>query len=173
MAKTQGLSLAPTKINGICGRLMCCLGYEAEFYEETLKKMPKVGSEINTPSGKGTVVYNDILRERVSVKRQAEGDTFVVEDFTLEELATGKKKPEKKEEIEELPAEKTEPVEKHEKHKNHDKREKQQNNQNKPVQKPENSENKPESTQKGEGKKPFFKHKKHKNKHFQKPEQKN
>lgn len=177
MAKTQGLSLAPTKINGICGRLMCCLGYEAEFYEETLKKMPKVGSEINTPSGKGTVVYNDILRERVSVKRQAEGDTFVVEDFTLEELATGKKKPEKKEEIEELPAEKTEPVEKrekHEKHKNHDKREKQQqNNQNKTVQKPENSENKPESTQKGEGKKPFFKHKKHKNKHFQKPEQKN
>ncbi len=93
MAKIQGLSLAPTKINGICGRLMCCLGYETSTYEEALKKMPKVGSEISTPNGKGIVVYNDLLRERVSVKRQAEGDTFVVEDFDLDEL-NGKKKPE-------------------------------------------------------------------------------
>ena len=84
MAKIQGLSLAPTKINGICGRLMCCLGYESDIYEEILKKMPKVNSEVKTPNGKGTVVYNDILRERVSVKRQAEGDTFVVEDFELD-----------------------------------------------------------------------------------------
>ncbi len=87
MAKTQGLSLSPTKINGICGRLMCCLAYEAGQYDEILSKMPKIGSEITTPSGKGIVVYNDILRERVSVKRQAEGDSFVVEDFALEELA--------------------------------------------------------------------------------------
>ena len=100
MAKIQGLSLSPTKINGICGRLMCCLGYETETYEEALKKMPKVGSEISTPNGKGVVVYNDLLRERVSVKRQAEGDTFVVEDFDLDEL-NGKKKPEKQEAVEE------------------------------------------------------------------------
>lgn len=86
MAKIQGLSLAPTKINGICGRLMCCLGYESEMYEKMLEKMPKLGSYIKTPSGSGTVVYNDILRERVSVKRQAEGDTFVVEDFSLEDI---------------------------------------------------------------------------------------
>lgn len=86
MAKIQGLSLSPTKINGICGRLMCCLGYETKVYEEILAKMPKINSEVITPKGKGTVVYNDILRERVSVKRQAEGDTFVVEDYELEEL---------------------------------------------------------------------------------------
>ncbi len=86
MAKNQGLSLSPTKINGICGRLMCCLGYESEMYEQILSKMPKVGSEISTPNGKGIVVFNDILREKVSIKRQADGDNFVVEEFTLEEI---------------------------------------------------------------------------------------
>ena len=86
MAKVQGLSLSPTKINGICGRLMCCLGYESEIYEEVLKRMPKINTEVTTPNGKGVAVYNDILHERVSVKRQAEGDTFVVEDFALEEV---------------------------------------------------------------------------------------
>lgn len=91
MAKNQGLSLSPTKINGICGRLLCCLAYESEMYDEILSKMPKINSEIMTPSGMGVVVYNDILREKVSVKRKTDGDTFVVEDFTLEEIRTGKK----------------------------------------------------------------------------------
>lgn len=86
MAKIQGLSLSPTKINGICGRLMCCLGYESKTYEEILSRMPKIGQEIKLQTGKGTVVYNDILRERVSIKRVAEGDTFVVEDFALDEI---------------------------------------------------------------------------------------
>lgn len=85
-AKVQGLSLSPTKINGVCGRLMCCLGYEAKMYEEMQAKMPKINSEVETPKGKGTVVYNDILRERVSVKRQAEGDTIVVEEYELYEI---------------------------------------------------------------------------------------
>lgn len=112
MAKTQGLSLSPTKINGICGRLMCCLAYESETYEKILEKMPKINSEVNTPNGKGTVVYNDILRERVSVRRQSDGDTFVVEDFALEEIGMNGKpaKPRVKEEPKEEP--KTE--EKHE-----------------------------------------------------------
>ena len=105
MAKTQGLSLSPTKINGICGRLMCCLGYESDIYEEILKRMPKVNSEVKTPSGKGTVVYNDILRERVSVKRQAEGDTFVVEDFALEEVEFAGHPAVKKQEPKEVKAE--------------------------------------------------------------------
>lgn len=86
MAKIQSLSLSPTKINGICGRLMCCLGYESKMYEEILSKMPKVNSEVETPNGKGTVVYNDILRERVSVKRKADGDTIVVEEFELYDI---------------------------------------------------------------------------------------
>ncbi len=92
MAKVQGLSLSPTKINGVCGRLMCCLGYESGTYEEVLSRMPKVNSEVTSPKGKGVVVYNDILRERVSVKRQAEGDTFVVEDYDLDEISWGDKK---------------------------------------------------------------------------------
>lgn len=95
-AKIQGLSLSPTKINGVCGRLMCCLGYEAKMYEEQVAKMPKINSEVETPNGKGTVVYNDILRERVSVKRQAEGDTIVVEEFELYDLKGYGKKPEEK-----------------------------------------------------------------------------
>lgn len=91
MAKNQGLSLSPSKINGVCGRLLCCLAYESDMYEEILSKMPKINSEIMTPNGSGIVVYNDILRERVSVKRKSDGDTFVVEDFSLEEIRTGKR----------------------------------------------------------------------------------
>ena len=86
MAKNQGLSLNPTKISGLCGRLMCCLGYENSQYEEVLKKMPKINSEIDSPKGKGVVVYNDILRERVSVKIKQNDDSFVVFDFSLPEL---------------------------------------------------------------------------------------
>ena len=51
MAKTQGLSLNPTKISGLCGRLMCCLSYENAHYAETAKKMPKLGSKVETVDG--------------------------------------------------------------------------------------------------------------------------
>lgn len=105
MAKVQSLSLSPTKINGVCGRLMCCLGYESKMYEEQLAKMPKVNSEVETPNGTGTVVYNDILRERVSVKRKAEGDTIVVEDFALNQLK-GYGEPDSEEKSEKKPVEK-------------------------------------------------------------------
>ena len=80
MAKNQGLSLSPTKISGLCGRLMCCLGYENSTYEEILSRLPKINSYVECPSGKGTVVYLDILRERVSVKIPQGEDSFVVED---------------------------------------------------------------------------------------------
>lgn len=93
MAKVQSLSLSPTKINGVCGRLMCCLGYESQMYEEKLAKMPKVNSEVETPNGRGTVVYNDILRERVSVKRKADGDTLVIEEFELYDIVGFGEKP--------------------------------------------------------------------------------
>jgi len=86
MAKNQGLSLNPTKISGLCGRLMCCLGYENSQYEEILKKMPKINSEIDSPKGRGFVVYNDILRERVSVKIKQNDDSFIVYDFSIPEL---------------------------------------------------------------------------------------
>lgn len=85
MAKSQGLSLNPTKISGLCGRLMCCLSYENEHYNETIKKMPKVGSFVETPNGKGVVVFNNILKEIVQVKHM-NGDTFEVKDYALKEV---------------------------------------------------------------------------------------
>lgn len=159
MAKIQGLSLSPTKINGICGRLMCCLGYESETYEKTLAKMPKIGTNIMTENGAGVVVYNDILHERVSIKRQAEGDTFVVEDFALEDIDLTKGKVLAKKE---------------EKENNKTKPEKDQKNQDRKNQEKKVQENKvsnkqnPESENKGNEKKGFFKKKNFKHKNFNK-----
>ena len=69
MAKAQGLSLNPVKISGLCGRLMCCLGYEIDHYTETSKKMPKVGSEVDTPDGKALVASVNMLKMEVLVKQ--------------------------------------------------------------------------------------------------------
>ncbi len=85
MAKTQNLSLNPTKINGLCGRLMCCLGYENEHYAETEKLMPKINSEVITPSGKGKVLYNDLLKRSVQVKMGDENN-FEIKNFDLSEI---------------------------------------------------------------------------------------
>jgi len=74
MAKTQGLSLNPQKINGMCGRLLCCLGYENNHYVETLEKMPRYGQEVNTPDGKGIAQDNNVVKETVNVKF-TQGDT--------------------------------------------------------------------------------------------------
>ena len=68
MAKEQSLSLNPTKISGVCGRLMCCLKYEEDNYEATRKRMPKVGKEVITPDGNGIVVDLNILKETVRVR---------------------------------------------------------------------------------------------------------
>ena len=70
MAKTQNLSLNPTKISGTCGRLMCCLRYEQEAYEDLLRTSPKAESFVDTPDGRGTVVEIDLLRQRVKVKME-------------------------------------------------------------------------------------------------------
>ena len=67
MAKTQNLSLNPTKISGTCGRLMCCLKYEQNAYEDAAKRMPKVESFVQTPDGPGNVKSVDLLRETVKV----------------------------------------------------------------------------------------------------------
>ena len=68
MAKTQSLSLNPTKISGTCGRLMCCLKYEQEAYEELVKQCPKVESFVETPDGAGTVSSVSLLRQQVKVR---------------------------------------------------------------------------------------------------------
>ncbi len=67
MAKVQGLPLNPSKISGLCGRLMCCLGYEYKSYEGYCKGMPKVGKEIKTSFGKGRVVEVNLLKRIVTV----------------------------------------------------------------------------------------------------------
>ena len=71
MAKTQGLSLNPAKISGACGRLMCCLKYEQEAYEDAVKRLPKNESFVETPDGAGNVSSVDFLRETVTVRLEA------------------------------------------------------------------------------------------------------
>ena len=86
MAKEQNLSLSPTKISGLCGRLMCCLKYEQECYEDARRRMPRVGREVQTPDGSGTVVENNLLRERVKVKLALPDGTFDLREYPLAEI---------------------------------------------------------------------------------------
>ena len=72
MAKTQNLSLNPTKISGTCGRLMCCLKYEQEAYEDLLKTSPKNESFVDTVDGRGTIVDVNLLRQTVRVRMEDE-----------------------------------------------------------------------------------------------------
>ena len=78
MAKTQNLSLNPTKISGTCGRLMCCLKYEQDAYEDLLRTAPKMDSFVDTPEGRGTVVDVDLLRQRVKVQLEEHPETISV-----------------------------------------------------------------------------------------------
>lgn len=86
MAKEQSLSLNPTKISGLCGRLMCCLKYEHETYEELLEKMPQVGEIVITPQGKGTIVDTYTLLERVKVKVRLEDHSDDLIYFQVDEI---------------------------------------------------------------------------------------
>ena len=93
MAKTQNLSLNPTKISGTCGRLMCCLKYEQEAYEDLLRNAPKMDSFVDTPDGRGTVVEVDLLRSRVKVRMEDAPETitaFANADIAI--LRSGKAK---------------------------------------------------------------------------------
>lgn len=77
MAKMQSMSLNPGKISGSCGRLMCCLRYEQEAYEELTKNVPKQGAFVETPSGYGVVTQVNLLRQMVKVKLDGDGDDTV------------------------------------------------------------------------------------------------
>jgi cell fate regulator YaaT (PSP1 superfamily) len=68
MAKNQGLALNPSKISGVCGRLMCCLQYEHDNYKEMVKGLPRVNSQVQTPNGSGKVLKNEILAQKVMVR---------------------------------------------------------------------------------------------------------
>lgn len=84
MAKEQNLSLNPTKISGICGRLMCCLKYEQDSYESVLKRMPRLGAIVETPEGKGEVYSINVLRETVRVRMELlENNAVVMKDVPM------------------------------------------------------------------------------------------
>ena len=85
MAKTQNLSLNPTKISGTCGRLMCCLKYEQDAYEYLLSRCPKDESFVDTPEGRGTVTEGNLLRQTVKVRMEDDPET--VSSFSVEEIA--------------------------------------------------------------------------------------
>ena len=103
MAKTQNLSLNPTKISGTCGRLMCCLKYEQEAYQDLLKNTPKVGALVSTPDGKGVVIEQNLLTRKLTIRldKDPEGAPKVFKVGEVKVLRDGKIKVGKKE-LEEL-----------------------------------------------------------------------
>jgi len=86
MAKSQQLPLNPDEISGVCGRLLCCLAYENAHYKEQNKKMPKPGSEVETPQGSGRVRHVHPLTETVTVMLP----NMVLSEFHIDDLITGK-----------------------------------------------------------------------------------
>ena len=87
MAKTQGLSLNPSKISGMCGRLMCCLSYENDYYNEAGKAMPKIGELVSSPDGKGIVVNVNMLKMQVRVKiEDKKKDIVSYHDYPVEQI---------------------------------------------------------------------------------------
>lgn len=110
MAKEQNLSLNPSKISGNCGRLMCCLKYENEVYEEKLKKMPNIGAIVETEEGQGEVENIETLKEQIRVKfKDGEGyfykkynakDVKIIKDVANEKIDS--EEIEHKKELEEL-----------------------------------------------------------------------
>ena len=82
MAKTQNLSLNPSNISGICNKLLCCLSYENEYYSDISKKVPKVGSFITTPKGKGKVLFNNLLKQTVDVMPESDD----IETFSIDQI---------------------------------------------------------------------------------------
>lgn len=86
MAKDQGLSLNPSKISGSCGRLFCCLKYENDNYEGIIKRMPTLGSIVETPEGVGKVTSQHTLLEKVTVVIETNDNNVSFKDFNLDEI---------------------------------------------------------------------------------------
>jgi len=89
MAKEQNLSLNPTKISGICGRLMCCLNYEQSTYEDIRRRLPKVGSIVETDEyGRGEVVSNNVVKEMVKIRMKADDGEELIREASINEGLT-------------------------------------------------------------------------------------
>lgn len=100
MAKEQNIALASSKISGNCGRLMCCLRYEHEVYEEKLKRLPKIGATVKTEDGEGTVDGIETLKEKARVKLK-DGDGFYYKKYDAKDIKVIKDIETKEEEIDE------------------------------------------------------------------------
>ena len=99
MAKTQNLSLNPAKISGLCGRLMCCLAYENDYYAEAGKHIPKIGTEVTTPEGKGIVVNINMLKMQVRVKiEDKKKDIVTFHDYDVKDIKFKNNRPDDKDE---------------------------------------------------------------------------
>ena len=85
MAKEQSASLNPSKISGNCGRLMCCLKYEQEVYDEKIKKLPKIGSIVKTKDGEGIVTAVEVLKEMLKVQFEKE-DVKTYKNYKVEDV---------------------------------------------------------------------------------------
>ncbi|MCM1043418.1 MAG: stage 0 sporulation protein, partial [Corallococcus sp.] len=113
MAKNQGLSLNPTKISGLCGRLMCCLKYEDEYYAETLRFMPKVGSEITTADGKAVVEDRDVLKQKIKARVTLKNGDVELREYDIKDITVSAKDKAKRgeEEPEEIPSDEVQKIE--------------------------------------------------------------
>lgn len=85
MAKEQNISLNPSKISGNCGRLMCCLKYESNVYEDKLKRLPNIGAIVKTEDGEGEVDNIETLKETVRVKIK-DGDSYIYKKYPVSEI---------------------------------------------------------------------------------------
>ncbi len=100
MAKEQNIALGSSKISGNCGRLMCCLRYEHDVYQEKLSRLPKVGATVKTADGEGTVEGIETLKEKVKVKLK-DGDGFFYKKYDVKDVKVTKDIEVKEEEIDE------------------------------------------------------------------------
>lgn len=91
MAKEQSLSLSPTKISGLCGRLMCCLHYEQETYHEMRSRLPHVGAKVRTPDGAGEVCEVEVLTGKTKVKVELADGTIEARSYPLSNIRFKKK----------------------------------------------------------------------------------
>lgn len=85
MAKEQNLSLNPTKISGICGRLMCCLNYEQSTYEDIRKRLPRIGAIVKTEDGRGEVIANNTVKESVKVRIKL-GEEEIIKEYKIDTI---------------------------------------------------------------------------------------
>ncbi len=108
MAKEQNMSLNPSKISGNCGRLMCCLKYEQEVYEEKINRLPKVGAIVKTEDGEGTVEGVETLKEILRVKLKDDNGEYYYKKYNAKDVKIIKNiekntvDPEEKEHLKEL-----------------------------------------------------------------------